>query len=176
MNNNVAHVSVMLDRCINLLTPAIQASEHPVIVDATLGAGGHTQALLTKFPHLSVIGIDRDADALAAATARLAPFADRLCTSHATFDQIADVVASHGFTKIDGALFDLGVSSMQLDQSERGFSYSQDAPLDMRMDRSQSLPCSHPALRRQSRQSLHCSTPQRQSAGLHPRRCATLRG
>jgi 16S rRNA (cytosine1402-N4)-methyltransferase len=128
----------MLDRCINLLTPAIQASEHPVIVDATLGAGGHTEALLTKFPHVTVIGIDRDADALASATNRLAPFANRLRTSHATFDQIADVVASHGFTKIDGALFDLGVSSMQLDQSER-FSYSQDAPLDMRMDRSQSL-------------------------------------
>ena len=139
MNNNVAHVSVMLDRCINLLTPAIQASEHPVIVDATLGAGGHTEALLAKFPHLTVIGIDRDADALASATSRLAPIAHRLRTSHATFDQIADVVASHGFTKIDGALFDLGVSSMQLDQSERGFSYSQDAPLDMRMDRSQSL-------------------------------------
>ncbi|GDX20800.1 ribosomal RNA small subunit methyltransferase H [Actinomycetes bacterium] len=139
MNNNVAHISVMLDRCINLLTPAIQASAHPVIVDATLGAGGHTKALLTRFPHLTVIGIDRDADALAGATARLAPFADRLLTSHATFDQISDVVASHGFTKIDGALFDLGVSSMQLDQNERGFSYSHDAPLDMRMDRSQSL-------------------------------------
>ncbi|GBL31514.1 ribosomal RNA small subunit methyltransferase H [Actinomycetota bacterium] len=121
MNNNVAHISVMLDRCINLLTPAIQASAHPVIVDATLGAGGHTEALLTRFPHLTVIGIDRDADALAGATARLAPFADRLLTSHATFDQISDVVASHGFTKIDGALFDLGVSSMQLDQTNVAF-------------------------------------------------------
>lgn len=129
----------MLDRCVDLLTPAIQASAHPVVVDATLGAGGHTAALLTKFPHLTVIGIDRDADSLAGAKNRLAPFADRLRTSHAPFDQISDVVASHGFTKIDGALFDLGVSSMQLDQSERGFSYSQDAPLDMRMDRSQSL-------------------------------------
>ena len=139
MNNNVAHVSVMLDRCVDLLTPAIQAKAHPVVVDATLGAGGHTEALLTKFPQLTVIGIDRDADSLAGAKNRLSPFADRLRTSHATFDQIADVVASHGFTKIDGALFDLGVSSMQLDQSERGFSYSHDAPLDMRMDRSQSL-------------------------------------
>ena len=129
----------MRDRCIDLLTPAITAATHPVVVDATLGFGGHAEALLTKFPHLTVIGIDRDTDALAAATARLAPFSDRLLTSHATFDAIADVVASHGFTKIDGALFDLGVSSMQLDQSERGFSYSQDAPLDMRMDRTQSL-------------------------------------
>jgi len=139
MTSNIAHVSVMRDRCIDLLTPAITAATHPVVVDATLGFGGHTEALLTKFPHLTVIGIDRDTDALAAATARLAPFSDRLLTAHATFDAIADVVASHGFTKIDGALFDLGVSSMQLDQSERGFSYSQDAPLDMRMDRTQSL-------------------------------------
>jgi 16S rRNA (cytosine1402-N4)-methyltransferase len=142
MNNNVAHVSVMRDRCIDLLTPAIAASEHPVVVDATLGLGGHAQALLSKFPHLTVIGIDRDADAIAAATQRLAPFADRLRTSHVTFDHIADAVTSHGFTKIEGALFDLGVSSMQLDQSERGFSYSQDAPLDMRMDRTQLLTAS----------------------------------
>ncbi|CAB4333697.1 MAG: 16S rRNA (cytosine(1402)-N(4))-methyltransferase RsmH [Actinobacteria bacterium] len=142
MNESIAHISVMRDRCIDLLTPAIAANEHPVVVDATLGFGGHTFALLSKFPHLTVIGIDRDTDAINAATQRLAPFADRLRTSHATFDQIAEVVASHGFTKIDGALFDLGVSSMQLDQSERGFSYSQDAPLDMRMDRTQSLTAS----------------------------------
>jgi 16S rRNA (cytosine1402-N4)-methyltransferase len=142
LNNNVAHVSVMRDRCIDLLTPAIAASANPVVVDATLGFGGHTHALLSKFPQLTVIGIDRDTDALAAATSRLAPFADRLRTSHAIFDHISDVVTSHGFTKIDGALFDLGVSSMQLDQSERGFSYSHDAPLDMRMDRTQSLTAS----------------------------------
>ena len=142
MNSNLAHVSVMRDRCIDLLTPAIAASANPVVVDATLGFGGHTEALLSKFANLTVIGIDRDTDAIAAATKRLAPFADRLRTSHATFDEIADVVASHGFTKIDGVLFDLGVSSMQLDQSERGFSYSQDAPLDMRMDRTQSLTAS----------------------------------
>lgn len=142
MNSNLAHVSVMRDRCIDLLTPAIAASANPVVVDATLGFGGHTEALLSKFANLTVIGIDRDTDAIAAATKRLTPFADRLRTSHATFDEIEDVVASHGFAKIDGALFDLGVSSMQLDQSERGFSYSQDAPLDMRMDRTQSLTAS----------------------------------
>jgi len=129
----------MRDRCVDLLSPAIAAASNPVVVDATLGLGGHTEALLQKFPHLTVIGIDRDLDAIAKATARLAPFADRLKTAHSTFDCIADVVSSFGYKHIDGALFDLGVSSMQLDQVERGFSYSQDAPLDMRMDRTQSL-------------------------------------
>ena len=129
----------MRDRCVDLLSPAIAASSNPVVVDATLGLGGHTEALLQKFPQLTVIGIDRDLDAIAKATERLAPFADRLKTAHSTFDGIADVVASFGYKNIDGALFDLGVSSMQLDQVERGFSYSQDAPLDMRMDRTQSL-------------------------------------
>jgi 16S rRNA (cytosine1402-N4)-methyltransferase len=139
MSNTTEHVSVMRDRCVDLLSPAIAASSNPVVVDATLGLGGHTEALLQKFPHLTVIGIDRDLDAIAKATDRLAPYADRLKTAHSTFDEIAEVVAGFGYTKIDGALFDLGVSSMQLDQAERGFSYSQDAPLDMRMDRTQSL-------------------------------------
>ena len=129
----------MRDRCVDLLAPAIVASTNPIVVDATLGLGGHTEALLQKFPHLTVIGIDRDLDAIAKATERLAPYADRLKTAHCTFDQISDVVGSFGYAHIDGALFDLGVSSMQLDQAERGFSYSQDAPLDMRMDRTQSL-------------------------------------
>jgi 16S rRNA (cytosine1402-N4)-methyltransferase len=129
----------MRDRCVDLLTPAINASTNPVVVDATLGLGGHTEALLQKFPHLTVIGIDRDLDAITKATERLAPYADRLKTAHATFDGIAEVVAGFGHSHIDGALFDLGVSSMQLDHAERGFSYSQDAPLDMRMDRTQSL-------------------------------------
>ena len=139
MTSTTEHISVMRDRCVDLLSPAIAASSNPVVVDATLGLGGHTEALLQKFPHLTVIGIDRDLDAIAKATERLAPFADRLKTAHSTFDGIADVVASFGYKNIDGALFDLGVSSMQLDQVERGFSYSQDAPLDMRMDRTQSL-------------------------------------
>ena len=139
MTSTTEHVSVMRDRCVDLLSPAIIASANPVVVDATLGLGGHTEALLQKFPHLTVIGIDRDLDAIAKATERLAPFADRLKTAHSTFDRVADVVSSFGYSHIDGALFDLGVSSMQLDQAERGFSYSQDAPLDMRMDRTQSL-------------------------------------
>ena len=139
MTSTTEHVSVMRDRCVDLLSPAIAASSNPVVVDATLGLGGHTEALLQKFPHLTVIGIDRDLDAIAKASARLAPFADRLKTAHSTFDGISDVVKGFGYKQIDGALFDLGVSSMQLDQAERGFSYSQDAPLDMRMDRTQSL-------------------------------------
>ena len=129
----------MRDRCIDLLAPAINSTKNPVIVDATLGLGGHTETLLERFPTLKVIGIDRDADALTRATARLAPFADRLFTKHASFDSIADVVASFGYSEITGALFDLGVSSMQLDERNRGFSYSHEAPLDMRMDRMQSL-------------------------------------
>jgi len=139
MIDSSAHISVMRDRCIDLLAPAINSTKNPVIVDATLGLGGHTEALLERFPTLKVIGIDRDADALTRATARLAPFADRLFTKHASFDSIADVVASFGYPEITGALFDLGVSSMQLDERNRGFSYSHEAPLDMRMDRTQSL-------------------------------------
>ena len=139
MTSTTEHVSVMRDRCVDLLSPAIAVASSPVVVDATLGLGGHTEALLQKFPHLTVIGIDRDLDAIAKATTRLAPFGDRLKTAHSTFDGIAQVVAELGYKHIDGALFDLGVSSMQLDQPERGFSYSHDAPLDMRMDRTQSL-------------------------------------
>jgi 16S rRNA (cytosine1402-N4)-methyltransferase len=139
MTSTTEHISVMRDRCVDLLSPAIIASENPVVVDATLGLGGHTEALLQKFPHLTVIGIDRDLDAIAKATERLAPFADRLKTAHSTFDGIAKIVTDFGFSHVHGVLFDLGVSSMQLDQVERGFSYSQDAPLDMRMDRTQSL-------------------------------------
>jgi len=133
------HISVMRDRCIELLAPAVNSCDNPVVVDATLGLGGHTEALLQKFPQLTVIGIDRDRDALERATARLAPFAARFHSAHSSFDSIDAVVRSFGYSNIAGALFDLGVSSMQLDQSDRGFSYSHDAPLDMRMDRTQTL-------------------------------------
>jgi 16S rRNA (cytosine1402-N4)-methyltransferase len=133
------HISVMLDRCVELLTPCIESVAHPVVVDATLGLGGHTEALLLKFPHLTVIGIDRDLVALERAQHRLARFGDRFKSSHAIFDQIDAVVKEHGYSSIDGALFDLGVSSIQLDEANRGFSYSQEAPLDMRMDRSRGI-------------------------------------
>jgi 16S rRNA (cytosine1402-N4)-methyltransferase len=136
------HISVMRDTCIDLLTPAINKSETPVVIDATLGLGGHSEALLASNPNLVLIGIDRDLDAILKAKNRLAKFENRAKVSHAIFDEITDVVNSFGFEKVDGILFDLGVSSMQLDQSDRGFSYSQDAPLDMRMDRSTGITAS----------------------------------
>ena len=132
----------MRDTCIDLLTPALNKSESPVVVDATLGLGGHSEALLESNPNLVLIGIDRDLDAIVKAKARLAKFENRTKFTHAIFDELTEVVNSFGFTKVDGILFDLGVSSMQLDQSDRGFSYSQDAPLDMRMDRSTGITAS----------------------------------
>jgi 16S rRNA (cytosine1402-N4)-methyltransferase len=136
------HISVMRDTCVDLLTPAINKSETPVVVDATLGLGGHSEALLESNPNLVLIGIDRDLDAIVKAKNRLAKYENRAKLNHAIFDEITDVVNSFGFEKVDGILFDLGVSSMQLDQSDRGFSYSQDAPLDMRMDRSTGITAS----------------------------------
>lgn len=136
------HISVMLDRCIELLSPTVLLNEKPVIVDCTLGLGGHAEALLEKFPTLTVIGIDRDKIALERAGARLDRFGDRFKSAHAVFDEIGEVVSSLGLKEVNGVLFDLGVSSIQLDEVERGFSYSQDAPLDMRMDRSRGITAS----------------------------------
>jgi len=136
------HISVMLDRCIELLAPTVLLNEKPVIIDCTLGLGGHTEALLEKFPTLTVIGIDRDQIALERAGARLARFGDRFKSAHAVFDEIGEVTSALGISQINGVLFDLGVSSIQLDEVDRGFSYSQDAPLDMRMDRSRGITAS----------------------------------
>ena len=129
------HVPVLLGRVLELLAPAL-AAPGAVVVDATLGMGGHAEALLIAHPHARLIGIDRDADALALATARLAPFETRITLVHAVYDQLPVVLAELGLATVDGILFDLGVSSLQLDETERGFSYAHDAPLDMRMDRS----------------------------------------
>ena len=131
------HISVALDRCIELLKPAIDKSASPVFVDATLGLGGHSFEMLNRFPNLTLVGIDRDKSAIEKASDRLSEFGDRVHIAHSVFNRFEEVIKSFGFEKIDAALFDLGVSSMQLDQAERGFSYSQDAPLDMRMDQSQ---------------------------------------
>ncbi|MGR4009593.1 16S rRNA (cytosine(1402)-N(4))-methyltransferase RsmH [Leucobacter sp. 1207-22] len=132
------HIPVMLDRCIELLAPAIGA-EGAVAVDATLGMGGHSEALLERFPNLTVIGLDRDTQALALAGRRLERFGDRSIRVHAVYNEIGDVVRRLGFNRIDGVLFDLGVSSLQLDAAERGFAYAQDAPLDMRMDQTSGM-------------------------------------
>jgi 16S rRNA (cytosine1402-N4)-methyltransferase len=113
-----------------------------VLVDATLGAGGHAERFLTELPGLRLIGLDRDPSALDIARDRLAPFADRVTLVHTRYDGLAAALAESGYAateSIDGALFDLGVSSMQLDRAERGFAYAQDAPLDMRMDQSSPL-------------------------------------
>lgn len=135
------HIPVLLDRCVELLAPALTRTDsdgsHAILVDATLGAGGHTECFLTRFPALRVVGLDRDPTALAIARDRLARFSDRLTLVHTRYDGIASALDEAGLpdvSSVDGVLFDLGVSSMQLDQRERGFSYSQDAPLDMRMD------------------------------------------
>ena len=139
VGESMEHISVMRDRCVDLLAPSILAHENPVVVDATLGLGGHSEALLQRFANLTVIGIDRDTEALGKSRARLSVFGDRFKSAHAIFDEISEVIEGFGFSKINGALFDLGVSSMQLDQSSRGFSYSHDAPLDMRMDQSRGI-------------------------------------
>jgi 16S rRNA (cytosine1402-N4)-methyltransferase len=128
----------MLDRCLELLRPGIVGNS-PVVVDATLGLGGHTEALLIEHPNLRVIGFDRDPVALELASERLSRFGSRFHGALATYDKFADVLNELSVQKIQGALFDLGVSSMQLDQPKRGFAYAQDAPLDMRMDQSRGL-------------------------------------
>jgi 16S rRNA (cytosine1402-N4)-methyltransferase len=127
------HVPVLRDRCVALLAPAL---ERPgaVVVDATLGMGGHSEALLQHCPQAQLVGIDRDPEALELAGRRLAGFGDRVRLVHAVYDELPDVLSDLGIPDVRGVLMDLGVSSLQLDETERGFSYSVDAPLDMRMD------------------------------------------
>ncbi len=122
------HTPVLLERCIELLAPALQ-QDGAVLVDATLGMGGHSEAFLERFPGIRLVGLDRDTDALRIAGERLAPFGDRVTLVHTVYDEIG--LHAQGASAI---LFDLGVSSLQLDEAERGFAYSKDAPLDMRMD------------------------------------------
>lgn len=128
-----SHVPVLLDRVVALVAPALQRPGS-VMVDATLGLGGHTEAVLTRCPEARVIGIDRDTQALEHSRRRLEGFGERVTLVHAVYDEIADVLDDQGLAHVDGVLFDLGVSSMQLDVRDRGFSYAEDAPLDMRMD------------------------------------------
>lgn len=132
------HVPVMLDRCINLLAPGIERAVEErgtaYVIDGTLGMGGHSEALLERFENLVLIGIDRDLQAHAIAGERLARFGDRFVPVHAVYDEIDRAMETAGVQGIDGILMDLGVSSMQLDERTRGFAYSYDAPLDMRMN------------------------------------------
>jgi len=127
------HTPVMLDRCVDLLAPAL-TKPGAVAIDGTLGMGGHTEAILTRCPEATVVGIDRDPQAIDLASARLARFGDRFRAHHAEYDDIAGALALAGADAADGILLDLGVSSLQIDEAERGFSYAQDAPLDMRMN------------------------------------------
>ena len=127
------HQPVMLQRCVDLLAPSLD-HEGAVAIDGTLGMGGHTEAILEQCPGARVVGIDRDPQAIALASERLARFGDRFAAHHAEYDDMAGALARAGVDHADGILLDLGVSSLQIDEAERGFSYAQDAPLDMRMN------------------------------------------
>ena len=130
------HVPVLRDRVVELLAPALK-EPGAVMVDATLGMGGHSEAILEACRGSRVVGIDRDLEALALTGERLARFRDRFIPVHAVYDELPQVLTELGFSarlSVSAVLLDLGVSSLQLDEEERGFAYRHDAPLDMRMD------------------------------------------
>ena len=129
------HVSVLLDECIQ----GLNIRPDGIYVDGTLGGAGHSSHIASKITTGRLIGIDRDEVALTAAAERLAPYGDRVTLVHSNFCDIASVLAQLGIGGVDGILLDLGVSSPQLDDGARGFSYMADAPLDMRMDHSEAL-------------------------------------
>lgn len=130
---NELHVPVMLERTLEILGESLKSSG-AVVVDCTLGLGGHSEAFLRAFPQLHLIAIDRDPQAIALAQERLAPYLDRVDFVNTTYDNIDEAIEELGIDKVDAVLLDLGVSSMQLDERERGFAYSYEAPLDMRMN------------------------------------------
>jgi 16S rRNA (cytosine1402-N4)-methyltransferase len=127
------HVPVLADRVADLLSPAL-GRPGAVVVDATLGLGGHAATLLRDHPQVRLVGVDRDPQALAAARSRLAEYGDRVTFVHEVYDELPAVLDRLELDEVDGVLFDLGVSSLQLDAPDRGFAYSRDVPLDMRMD------------------------------------------
>ena len=129
------HVSVLLDECIQ----ALNIKPDGIYVDGTLGGAGHSSQIAARLTTGRLIGIDRDPKALKAAGERLAPYADRVTLVHSNFSQLDEVLENLGIEGVDGILLDLGVSSPQLDEAERGFSYMADAPLDMRMNSEDSL-------------------------------------
>jgi len=128
-----AHTPVLLEECLDALAPVLVGND-PVVVDGTLGLGGHSEAILNRFANATVVGIDRDSVALQHARERLASFGSRFVGVHSTYDHIAEALATVNRKTANGILLDLGISSMQIDESERGFAYAVDAPLDMRMD------------------------------------------
>jgi len=132
------HEPVLLERCLEILGEALKG-DSAILVDGTLGLGGHSEAFLKRFPKLVLVGIDRDENALRLAGERLAPFADRIHLVQAVYSEIPEVLEELGLNLADAILLDLGVSSMQLDERDRGFAYSFDAPLDMRMDATEEL-------------------------------------
>lgn len=129
------HVSVLLDECLE----GLNIRPEGIYVDGTLGGAGHSSEIVKRLTTGRLIGIDRDPAALAAAGERLAPYQNRVTLVHSNFREIAGVLDALGVDGVDGVLLDLGVSSPQLDDGERGFSYMVDAPLDMRMDGGDSL-------------------------------------
>ena len=132
LNETVYHVPIMAEEVLSFLQP----EKGGIFVDGTLGGGGHAEAVLRALPEDGrLIGIDRDEEALAAAGARLSPYKERFTALHGNFFQMKALLETHGIFRVNGILLDLGVSSHQLDDKERGFSYMADAPLDMRMDR-----------------------------------------
>lgn len=134
------HLPVLLDDCVNLMAPALE-HENAIAADCTLGLAGHSIAFLKAAPQARLIGIDRDSEALGLATERMERegLADRFIPVHAAFDQLDQVLTDRGIERVDAVFMDLGLSSLQIDETDRGFSYSHDAPLDMRMDVSQPL-------------------------------------
>jgi 16S rRNA (cytosine1402-N4)-methyltransferase len=136
-----AHVPVLLERCLGLLAPALTTPDD-VVVDCTLGMGGHAEALLARTP-ARLVGLDRDPEALVRSRRRLAPYGERVTLVHAVYDALPEVLADLGLERVQGVLFDLGVSSLQLDEAGRGFAYAQDAPLDMRMDPTTGVSAAH---------------------------------
>jgi 16S rRNA (cytosine1402-N4)-methyltransferase len=132
------HVPVLLERCLELLAPAL-GLPGAIHVDFTLGLGGHAEAVLQRYPDVVLIGLDRDTEALAHARHRLARFAARTHLVHAVYDELPQVLDDYGYENFHSGLFDLGVSSLQLDEADRGFAYAQDAPLDMRMDQTRGI-------------------------------------
>lgn len=132
------HVPVLLDTCVELMSPPMHRP-NAVAVDCTLGLAGHSQAFLRAAASVHLLGIDRDEEALALASERLKEFGSRFTPVHSSFDNFSEVVENEGIEKVDAVFLDLGLSSLQIDETDRGFSYNADAPLDMRMDPTQSL-------------------------------------